>query len=109
MKKNKDIALLNRNWIMLLCSFALILIGCSLKVYDMSANFYWISSGLILFSVFWLIIVAEILQSNTIHNKTTWVLAMILFPSITPIYYLITYYKRTYNYSKSYQKKESVQ
>jgi len=78
-----------KNLIALLAvSLFFIFIGALGKITSIENVIYLLFIGVILFFFFWLIIMVEIVNSNT-ENTIIWVLLMVLFPGIVPIVYLL--------------------
>jgi bacteriorhodopsin len=74
-------------WLLVLGNL-LIIIGAIAKIQRWEFLNTLLISGFVLLLLNWILIFGDIIK-NRIYNKTFWIISMIVFPTISPIIYLL--------------------
>ena len=82
---NIDIGML---WFFMLSSLLLTLVGAVAKVQHWEHHQIFLTIGLMLFFLTWIIVFIDMVKNN-IYNKIFWILTMLIMPFIAVFFYLI--------------------
>lgn len=75
-------------WMLVILNLVLTTVGILDKLQHQEFSQNLLTAGVAIFFSTWIIIMGDIIK-NKIYNKTFWIIAMLITPSITSIFYLI--------------------
>ncbi len=87
--KNKDFSISVKTvWVLVIGNAILTILGVLAKIQHWEFSPYMLSVASVFFFSTWVIVISD-MSKNKLYNKRFWIFSMFIFPTLSPLLYLI--------------------